>query len=34
MKELLMEKGINPRLGVEGDKELNEDYEVLKGTED
>lgn len=33
MKKILMEKGINPRLGVEGAKELNEDYEALKGTE-
>lgn len=30
MKELLMEKGINPRLGVEGVRELKEDYETLK----
>ncbi len=34
MKKILMEKGINPRLGVEGVRELNEDYEALKGTED
>ena len=31
MKEILLEKGINPRLGVEGVIELEEDYETLKG---
>ncbi|MDD5473844.1 MAG: UPF0175 family protein [Candidatus Methanoperedens sp.] len=31
MKQILMEKGINPRLGVEDVKELKEDYETLKG---
>jgi predicted HTH domain antitoxin len=30
MKKLLMEGGINPRLGVEGVRELKEDYETLK----
>jgi len=30
MKEILLEKGINPRLGVEGVSELEEDYETLK----
>ena len=30
MKEILLEKGINPRLGVEGVRELEEDYETLK----
>lgn len=30
MKKLLMERGINPRLGVEGVRELKEDYETLK----
>lgn len=34
MKKILMGKGINPRLGVEGVRELNEDYEALKGTAD
>jgi predicted HTH domain antitoxin len=34
MKEILIEKGINPRLGVEGIRELYEDYETLKGTTD
>ncbi len=34
MKKILMEKGINPRLGVEGVRELKEDYETLKGTQD
>ena len=32
MKKLLIERGINPRLGVEGVRELNEDYEALKGS--
>ena len=30
MKEILLEKGINPRLGMEGVRELEEDYETLK----
>ena len=30
MKDILLEKGINPRLGVEGVRELEEDYETLK----
>ncbi len=30
MKEILMEKGIKPRLGVEGVRELKEDCETLK----
>ena len=30
MKDILLEKGINPRLGVEGVIELEEDYETLK----
>lgn len=30
MKEILLEKGINPRLGVEGVRELEEDYENLR----
>ena len=30
MKEILLEKGINPRLGVEGVRELEEDYETLR----
>jgi Arc/MetJ-type ribon-helix-helix transcriptional regulator len=30
MKEILLEKGINPRLGAEGVRELEEDYETLK----
>jgi predicted HTH domain antitoxin len=34
MKEILIEKGIKPRIGVEGVKELYEDYETLKGTSD
>ena len=34
MKGILVEKGINPRLGVEVVKELYEDYETLKGTSD
>ncbi len=34
MKEILIEKGIKPRLGVEGVRELYEDYETLKRTED
>ena len=34
MKKILIEKGIKPRLGVEGVKELYEDYETLKGTAD
>ncbi|MFZ3058555.1 MAG: UPF0175 family protein [Candidatus Methanoperedens sp.] len=34
MKKILMERGINPRLGVEGVRELNENYEALKGTAD
>ncbi len=34
MKKILVEKGIKPRLGVEGVKELYEDYETLKGTAD
>ncbi len=34
MKEILMEKGINPRLGVEGVHELKEDYQTLKETAD
>jgi len=29
MKDILIEKGIRPRLGVEGVKELYEDYETL-----
>lgn len=33
MKKILIGKGINLRLGVEGVRELNEDYEALKGTE-
>ncbi len=33
MKKILIEKGIRPRLGVEGKNELYEDYETLKGTE-
>ncbi|MBE0520655.1 MAG: UPF0175 family protein [Candidatus Methanoperedenaceae archaeon] len=32
MKKLLIERGINPKLGVEGVKELKEDYETLKGS--
>ena len=31
MKEILVEKGINPRLGVEGVEELKSDYLALKG---
>ncbi|MBU4373370.1 MAG: UPF0175 family protein [Euryarchaeota archaeon] len=34
MKEILLEKGINPRLGVEGVRELKEDYETLKESAD
>ncbi|NJD78913.1 MAG: hypothetical protein FIB08_17775 [Candidatus Methanoperedens sp.] len=34
MKEILIEKGIKPRLGVEGVRELYEDYETLKGKAD
>ena len=30
MKEFLLEKGINPRLGVEDVRELEEDYEALR----
>lgn len=32
MKEILIGKGINPRLGVEGVRELKEDYDTLKET--
>ncbi|NOR49038.1 MAG: hypothetical protein GQ533_13530 [Methanosarcinaceae archaeon] len=31
MKEILVEKGINPRLGAEGVEELKSDYLALKG---
>ncbi len=34
MKEILIEKGIKSGLGVEGVRELYEDYETLKRTED
>jgi len=30
MKEFLLKKGINPRLGVEDVRELEEDYEALR----
>ena len=33
-KECLMEKGINPRLGVEDVRELEEDYEALRNLDD
>lgn len=33
MKTILIGKGVNLRLGVEGVGELNEDYEALKETE-
>ena len=33
MKEILLEKGVKPRLGVEGLRELERDYETLKETQ-
>lgn len=30
MKAILLDKGINPRLGLEGVRELEEDYETLR----
>ncbi len=30
MKQILMQKGINPRLGVEDANELDEDYKTVK----
>jgi len=34
MKEFLLKKGINPRLGVEDVRELEEDYEALRNLDD